>query len=83
MPWGRVGAIAGAVAVVLWLALDSGLAGPPAAPVTSAGLLVLALLFGVGSWTMRVGGRRERAPLLAGMAIGAGVYAVLRLTLPS
>ena len=83
MPAGRVTAIAGAVMVVLWLSLDSGIGGsPPAPPTTSAALLVLALLFGGGAWTMRVGGRPERAPLLAGLSIGAGLYALVRLTLP-
>ncbi len=83
MPWGRVVVIAGAVAAVLWAALDAGLGDTPPAPAaTSAGLLVLAALFGGGAWAMQVGGRRERAPLLAGLAIGAGVYGLVRLTLP-
>jgi uncharacterized membrane protein len=83
VPWGRIGAIAAAVGAVLWAALDAGFGdAPPAPPVASAGLLVLALLFGVGTWVMRAGGRPERAPLLAGLSIGAATYAVLRLTLP-
>ncbi len=83
MPWGRVLAIAGAVAAVLWAALDAGFGDMPPAPgVASAGLGVLATLFGAGAWVMQVGGRRERAPLLAGLALGAGVYAIARLTLP-
>ena len=83
MPWGRVVAIAGAVAAVLWASLDAGFGDTPPAPgVASAGLAVLAALFGAGAWAMRVGGRPERAPLLAGLAIGAGAYALARLTLP-
>ena len=83
MPWGRVAAITGAVAAALWLSFDAGLGGTPPAPAaTSAGLLVLATLFGAGAWVMRVGGRPERAPLLAGIAIGAAAYAIIRLTLP-
>ena len=83
MPWGRIAAIAGAVVAVLWASLDAGLGGTePAPPATSAGLVVLAVLFGAGAWMNQVGGRRERVPLLAGLAIGAGAYALVRLTLP-
>jgi hypothetical protein len=83
MPWGRVVAIACAVVAVLWAALDAGFGDTEPAPaVASAGLAVLAVLFGSGAWVMRVGGRSERAPLLAGLAVGAGVYAIARLTLP-
>ena len=83
MPWPRIAAIGGAVMVLLWLSLDGGLDGrPPAPALTSASLAVLALLFGVGSWTMRMGTHPERAPLMAGLALGVGVYALLRLTLP-
>jgi hypothetical protein len=83
MPWGRVVAIAAAVAAVLWASLDAGFGDTEPAPaVTSAGLAVLALLFGAGAAAMRVGGRPERAPLLAGLALGAGAYALARLTLP-
>jgi hypothetical protein len=83
VPAGRIGAIAGGVALVLWAALDSQLGGAPAAPaVVSVALAILALLFGVGAWAMRAGGRPERAPLLAGLAIGAGAYALVRLALP-
>ena len=71
------------VAAVLWACLDSGFGGTLSAPpVTSVALLVLAGLFGLGAWVMRLAGRGERAPLLAGLALGAGGYAVLRLTLP-
>jgi len=83
VPWGRIGAIAAAVMAVLWAALDAGFGdSPPAPPVASAGLAILAVLFGAGAWVMRVGGRQERAPLLAGLSIGTIAYAVLRLTLP-
>lgn len=83
MPWGRVAAIAGMVVAVLWASLDAGFGGTEPAPgIASAGLLVLAALFGAGAWAMQIGGRRERAPLLAGLAIGAAAYALVRLTLP-
>ena len=70
-------------AAVLWASLDAGFgdaAAPPAG--TSVGLLMLASTFGVGAWVMRAGGRPERVPLLIGLAIGVGGYAVLRLTFP-
>lgn len=83
MPWGRVVAVACAVAAVLWASLDAGFGDTQPAPAAaSAGLAVLAVLFGSGAWVMRVGGRAERAPLLAGLALGAGAYAIVRLTLP-
>jgi hypothetical protein len=82
MPVGRVAAIAAGAGALLWASLDSGLAGPPAPPVTSVALAVLALVFGGGAAVMRLGGRPERAPLLAGLAAGIGGYAILRLTLP-
>ena len=81
MPWGRVLAIAAAVAAVLWLAFDAGLGDPPPAG-ASVALVMLAAVFGTGVWVMRAGGRPERAPLLAGLAIGVGAYALVRLTLP-
>jgi hypothetical protein len=83
MAWPRIAAIGGAVMAILWLSLDGGLGGRPPAPgAASVSLAVLALLFGVGSWTMRMGPHPERAPLMAGLAAGAGVYAILRLSLP-
>ncbi len=83
MPWGRIAAIAAAIAAVLWLCLDSGLGGAPETPaVASVALLMLAAVFGTGAWVMRVGGRPERVPLLAGAAIGVAAYALVRLTLP-
>ena len=83
MPVGRVAAVAAAVAAVLWLSLDSGVGGTtPAPPLASSALVILALMFGAGAWAMIVTGRNERAPLLAGLAIGVGAYALVRLALP-
>ena len=74
---------AAAAAAVLYLMLDSGLVSPePAARVVSVSLGVLAVLFGVGAWATAVGGQRSRSPLLAGLALGLGAYAVVRLFLP-
>jgi hypothetical protein len=83
MPWPRIAAIGAAVMGLLWVSLDGGLGGrPPAPAMASASLAVLALLLAGGSWTTRMGEHPERAPLMAGLAAGTGVYALLRLTLP-
>jgi hypothetical protein len=71
--------IALAVMAVLWLALDSGvLTTEPALPGTSLALGMLAVVFGVGAWVMEAGGQVGRVPLLIGMALGAGGYAMIR-----
>ena len=73
-------AVAVAVAAVLYLALDSGVVtSEPAPPGTSVALAVLATIFGLGAWVMQKGGQPERVPLLAGLAVGLGAYAVLRI----
>ena len=83
MPWGRVAAITGAVVAVLWFCLDSGVGDTQPAPgAASAALLIFAFVFATGAWVMRVGGRHERVPMLAGLSIGAAAYALIRLTLP-
>ena len=83
MPWGRVAAIAGAVVAVLWMALDANPARASQPPIAvSSGLLALAVVFGVAAWVMQVGGQPKRAPLFAGLSMGAGGYAVARLLLP-
>jgi hypothetical protein len=70
--------IAVAVAAVLWLALDSGqLSTEPAQPGTSAALGMLAAVFAMGAFVMRAGGQARRVPLLIGMALGTGAYAVI------
>jgi len=80
MPALRTAAVAVGIAALLWLRLDSGLVVTDrAVPLVSLSLGALGLLFGVGAWAMSVGGRRERAPFLLGLAIGVGGYAILRL----
>jgi hypothetical protein len=75
----RGGAVAMLTMLVLWAALDSGVAA--AAPGTSGALLAMALLFGVGAWAFGVGGRGEHSPVLTGLASGLALYALLRLVL--
>ena len=76
----RIVASALMVGAFLWLMLDSGKVSPDPAPAgMSASLGALGVLFGLGAVVMQLGGRPERAPLLAGLAAGVGGYAVVRL----
>lgn len=76
----RVAGTGGAIALLVWLMLDSGLVTPVrAARSTSAALVILAVLFGLGAWGASVGGQRDRSPLLASVALGVGGYGILRL----
>ena len=78
----RSASVAVVVAGLLYLMLDSGAVAREKAPaVTSLSLGGIAVLFGVGGWAMKVGGQPERTPLLLGLAIGVGGYALLRLVL--
>ena len=76
----RVPAVAGVIAAILYVMLDSGVIRPEAAPrVVSVSLVVLAVIFGVGSWTSSIGGQRSRSSTLAGLAVGVAGYAIVRL----
>jgi hypothetical protein len=76
---GRAVTIAVAVFAVLWIALDSGwMSATPAPAGTSVALGMLAAVFGIGAWVMQAGGQASRVPLLVGMALGAGAYALVR-----
>ena len=76
----RVLGTAAAVAGLLYLMLDSGVVtSDPAPPLTSLSLGGLALLFGAGAWATAAVGQREKSPLLAGLALGVGGYALARL----
>jgi len=70
------------VMLVLYTALDAAVLTPERATGhASYALIALALLFGLGAWAMEVGGREERSPMYAGLALGTGLYGVLRLAL--
>jgi divalent metal cation (Fe/Co/Zn/Cd) transporter len=67
---------------LLWFSLDSRLVTPePAAPGTSAALIALGLLFGVGAWAFNAANRGERTPSLAGLSTGTILYGLLRLVI--
>jgi hypothetical protein len=75
----RAIAVAVAVFAVLWLALDSGLlTSEPAPPGTSVSLGMLAAVFGAGAFVMQQGGQTQRVPMLVGMALATGGYALVR-----
>jgi hypothetical protein len=72
--------VAAAIAALLYLMLDSGAVTPDQAPrLVSLPLGGLACLFGVGAWAMTAGGQPAKSPLLAGLALGTGGYALFRL----
>ena len=82
MPLPRVLGIAAAVGVVLYVMLDSGIVRPEGTPrVMSVTLIVLSLVFALGTWTASFGGQvgPNRQPMLAGLALGLASYAILRL----
>jgi hypothetical protein len=74
----RAIAVGVSVFAVLWLALDSGLlTAEPAPPGTSVSLGMLAAVFGIGAAMMRLGGQSQRVPLLVGMTLATGAYALV------
>jgi len=80
VPASRVLGIAAAVGVVLYVMLDSGIVRPEGTPrIMSVTLIVLALVFTLGTWTARFGNQPQRQPMLAGLAVGLAGYAILRL----
>jgi hypothetical protein len=80
VPASRVLGIAAAVGVVLYVMLDSGVVRPEGTPrVMSVTLIVLALVFTLGTWTARFSAQPQRQPMLAGLAVGLAGYAILRL----
>ena len=73
--------LACAIGVLLWTSLDSGLVAPRAERMFSLPLLGLAAIFGASAWAATMSNVPKRAPLLAGLSLGVGVYALLRLFL--
>ena len=71
--------IASAIAALLYLSLDSGLAAPRAERLVSLPLAGLSAIFAASAWAASVGGYRQRVPLFAGLALGIGIYALARV----
>jgi len=75
-------AVAVAVGVLLYGRLDAGLfTADPTPRAVSLPLGGLAVLFGLGAWAATVKGQPTRAPFMAGLALGVGGYALLRVLL--
>jgi hypothetical protein len=67
---------------LFYSSFDSGWFGPePAPPGISTALLVLCVLFGLGSWATTRTGDRKRGQMFAGLALAAGAYGLGRLVL--
>jgi len=80
VPASRILGVAAAVGAVLYVMLDSGVVRPEGTPrVISVALIVLAVVFTLGTWTASFGAQKSKQPMLAGLAIGLAGYAILRL----
>ena len=72
--------VAAVIAALLYWRFDSGVVMTEPAPrLTSLPLLGLAVIFGLGAWATSKSGFPKRAPWFAGLSVGVGVYAVIRL----
>jgi hypothetical protein len=69
------------VAALLWTSLDSGMAGAPAERLVSLPLLGLAAIFAASAWASAYAGMPRRTPVMVGLALGVGGYALVRLAL--
>ena len=67
--------------VLLYVSLDSGMVAPRAERMFSLPLLGLGAIFGASAWAATMSHFPKRAPLLAGLSLGVGGYALLRLFL--
>jgi hypothetical protein len=75
-------AVAAAVALLLYVRLDAGLlSADPTPHAVSLPLGGLAVLFGLGAWAAAFKGQPTRTPFMAGLALGVGGYALLRVFL--
>ena len=74
--------VAAAVAVLLYPRLDAGIfSSDPTPHAVSLPLGGLAVLFGLGAWAAAYKSQPTRAPFMAGLALGVGGYALLRVFL--
>ncbi len=75
-------AVGAAVALLLYVRLDAGLMSTDPTPhAVSLPLGGLAVLFGLGAWAAAFKGQPTRTPFMAGLALGVGGYALLRVLL--
>ena len=71
--------VAGAIAGLLYLSLDSGRFAPPAERAFSMPLVGLGAIFAGAAWAASKSGYPERVPFFAGLGVGVGGYALVRL----
>jgi len=73
--------IACVIAELLYLSLDSGRYSAATPRLFSLPLIGLALIFGARAWTMSLSEEKRTASFFAGLALGVGGYALVRLFL--
>ena len=71
--------VAGAIAGLLYLSLDSGRFAPPAERAFSMPLVGLGVIFAGSAWAASKSGYPQRVPFFSGLALGVGGYALVRL----
>ena len=72
--------VAVVIAALLYWRFDSGaVMAEPAPRLTSMPLLGLSVIFGLGAWAASKSGYPKRAPWFAGLSVGVGTYALVRL----
>jgi hypothetical protein len=71
--------VACAIAALLYFSLDSGRYAAATPRLFSLPLIGLSLIFGARAWTVSLGRDQRTASFFAGLAIGVGGYAVVRL----
>ena len=73
------GVVACAIAALLYLSLDSGRYAAATPRLFSLPLIGLALIFAARAWMVLVSPDRRTGSFFAGLAIGVGGYALVRL----
>jgi hypothetical protein len=73
--------VACAIAALLYLSLDSGRYATATPRLFSLPLIGLSLIFGARAWTVSLSRDQRTTSFFAGLAIGVGGYALVRLVL--
>jgi hypothetical protein len=71
--------VACAIAALLYLSLDSGRYAAATPRLVSLPLIGLSLIFAAKAWTVSLGRDQRTEPFFAGLAIGVGGYALVRV----
>ena len=73
------GVVACAIAALLYLSLDSGRYAASTPRLFSMPLIGLSLIFAARAWTLSLSSDQRTTSFFAGLAIGVGGYALVRL----